>query len=448
MFNPFSIVHQENKDKKETKENSKINDKKYESQINYNLDNKRKIVNINKQYDVINFNENKYSEKSNLININNPKSNNNINLNDINYTNQIKKEDNDNDICKNCKNIFVECSICEGLFEIEFFYLKHESFCKNLYDFYKQKEDLVDCSECKCIIKFSDFIKHKEICLGFNHNIKTETLKCYHCNRIFPLDMIEQHEVSCLKEVNENILLEEKIKCNYCNENVSFSYLEIHEMTCLKLKENNEIIDKGLKSCVEYPSNWSASDDFVIKLSNIEDDYQMVMKLVTNSSKNIKILDISRIQNKHLWQRFYKERLKILKEKGECREEFLFHGSKDISHQIISNEGFDISYSKEGEQYGRGIYFYKLASTANNYAYREPSKNYIFLANVLIGLTKESEVNVSLRKPPFYNSENFIYYDSISNKKKGSSNNLVDEIYVVYNNEKAYPSYLIEYQLK
>src|SRR5205807_1502023 len=86
-------------------------------------------------------------EKKSPININRPVTYNkpefDINLNNNNnYLNRGNSNNfrrNVSDMCHECVDNFVECPNCEGYFDIEYFYSKHESFCKLLYDIYKEK---------------------------------------------------------------------------------------------------------------------------------------------------------------------------------------------------------------------------------------------------------------------------------------------------------------------
>jgi hypothetical protein len=348
----------------------------------------------------------------------------------------------------NCVNNHIECPNCEGYFEIEYFYEKHENFCILLYNLFKEKEEFVDCTDCGMMIKFVDFQSHKEVCKGLNQNVETQKIQCNFCNSIFPLEMIEEHEQKCELEQNEHMQLKQKIKCSYCNENVPIAYLVKHETTCLKLKENNEIIEKGiLKKDIIYPEEWGSSESLLYTLmKGNNEEYKFVEKFLRKSFPKISIYDIVRIQNKHLWDRFYRERLKIIKEKGSCEEKFLFNGSQETAFKVIYNSGFDISFSKEGEEFGRGIYFYRLAKNADAYSHQDGGKKYIFLAKVLTGLPFLSQKNTALRKPPFYDSQKFIYYDSVTNLSNDLNSDAVNQLYVIYNNEKAYPYYMIEYQ--
>jgi hypothetical protein len=75
----------------------------------------------------------------------------------------------------------------------------------------------------------------------------------------------------------------------------------------------------------------------------------------------------------------------------------------------------------------------------------EKSKKVLFLATVLVGKSFfQSKPNFQMRKPPFLDESKFIYYDSITNSE---SETFIDRLFVIYNSEKAYPLYMIEYEL-
>ena len=90
-------------------------------------------------------------------------------------------------------------------------------------------------------------------------------------------------------------------------------------------------------------------------------------------------------------------------------------------------------------QYGRGIYFAGEASySATSYFHTNKSGNHVLiLARVLVGNYSEGPVGSHITCPPLLPGSLSERYDSI--KASGS------DIFIVYNNNKAYPSYTIEY---
>ena len=158
---------------------------------------------------------------------------------------------------------------------------------------------------------------------------------------------------------------------------------------------------------------------------------------------------IYRIQNKWLWERYaqHKQRLSY-KHNGSVNEKDLFHGTRSNDPKIIyeGEDGFDMRFSAQG-MWGLANYFAVSASYSNSYSYRN-SQGYseMFLVKVLTGDSYYCESNQSLRLPPekaagISGSLNFAKtrYDTVTGITGGS------QVYMTYDNDKAYPAYLIQY---
>ena len=162
---------------------------------------------------------------------------------------------------------------------------------------------------------------------------------------------------------------------------------------------------------------------------------------------NVNILNIYRIENKHLWSKYQIEKTRVLKEKGAANESWLFHGTRLNDPEQIFTHGFDISFSNDGGLYGRGLYFAKNFSYSfNGYSHNKNKCNYIFLARVITGSSCYLKKNIKdMKKPPMYDEKNNIYFDSVTNLDEKSNVFLNGHMFIIYENDKAYPYYLIEY---
>lgn len=160
-----------------------------------------------------------------------------------------------------------------------------------------------------------------------------------------------------------------------------------------------------------------------------------------------RITKLERIQNKWLWEKcvFAKQRIGD-KNKGQVNEMKLFHGIKNtIPKEIFKSEqGVDSQYSSQG-MWGTGTYFAVDASYSDRYSHQSGSFKKMILAKVLTGDSCRCAPNSSLKMPPLkpclkardtFENER---YDSMSGHTHGS------DIFVIYDNEKAYPAYLITY---
>lgn len=89
--------------------------------------------------------------------------------------------------------------------------------------------------------------------------------------------------------------------------------------------------------------------------------------------------------------------------------------------------------------YGRGTYFHEMASYSDGYAYLKGNKKVFFIANVLVG-NYFCGGGSSYVSPPLIPGKSGMRYDSVrSNSAEGMN------MFIVYHNSKAYPTYLIEY---
>ena len=99
--------------------------------------------------------------------------------------------------------------------------------------------------------------------------------------------------------------------------------------------------------------------------------------------------------------------------------------------------------------WGRGNYFAVNASYSNGYAHNEAGGvRQMLMANVLTGHSYHCHSNRSLTQPPFRehqgtqdNSTVTHRYDTVNGVTGGS------KVYITYDNDKAYPAYLISYLL-
>jgi len=104
--------------------------------------------------------------------------------------------------------------------------------------------------------------------------------------------------------------------------------------------------------------------------------------------------------------------------------------------------GFDTRYASSG-MWGIATYFAKNASYSNGYASTNGNDKQMFLARVLVGVTFFTSPNNALKKPPQKGKNALGFpedYDSVS----GETGNSV--VYMVYENNHAYPDYLITYR--
>ena len=135
-----------------------------------------------------------------------------------------------------------------------------------------------------------------------------------------------------------------------------------------------------------------------------------------------------------------KKKLKV----SDCStiEKQLFHGTSSEVIDAICKQNFHHRlYGKNGTMYGEGSYFAVEASYSNNYSSGE-NPRFMFLASVLTGEYKPG--NSTLRRPPLKDPRNPAsdLYDSCVDNEKDP------QIFVIFNDEQCYPSYLITYNVR
>jgi len=115
-------------------------------------------------------------------------------------------------------------------------------------------------------------------------------------------------------------------------------------------------------------------------------------------------------------------------------EKLLWHGTGTTDPTIIIREGFRIlNWAGDKNMWGRGIYFASSAAYCSAYAYQDKTGHkQMFLAKVITGLGLQCLENKNIfHKPEGYNS--------IVGWRHGSW------IYVLYDNNRACPWYLVEW---
>lgn len=119
----------------------------------------------------------------------------------------------------------------------------------------------------------------------------------------------------------------------------------------------------------------------------------------------------------------------------------LWHGTGTTAPKVIYEEGFDTRFSARDGKWGEATYFAKNASYSDgSYRYNIDGQRQLICAEVLLGDYLEYPMDGTLRLPPFKPQTNN-RYDSV----KGVSG--PSDVYMVYENYRAYPRYLVTYKV-
>ena len=198
---------------------------------------------------------------------------------------------------------------------------------------------------------------------------------------------------------------------------------------------------------VDFPKEFLENNDFaLLKLNEIDNDYKKIGNLFNKTMKEkFKVIKIEKILNKKLYK-LYSINEKILEEKvkGNLNKMMLFHGTSKVNPKNIyegTDESFDMRLSNNG-MWGKGIYFAEKAIYSHNYAYNNNNKYQVIVAEVILGESTEVASDQNIKRPPIKNKKTYEKYDSI----KGFTNDSF--VYIVYENNRAYPYYLITYDYR
>jgi len=175
---------------------------------------------------------------------------------------------------------------------------------------------------------------------------------------------------------------------------------------------------------------------------NVEKQFKLTQKA--------NIFKIDKIIN-HRLKILYDLELAQVKQKNNNDPTFqnvklLFHGTSKTDPNMIYNgeKGFMMQFAAEG-MWGKGTYFAEKAAYSHSYAFANQNIKQMFLAEVILGDSYTCASDRSLRVPPEKKARKSALglqverYDSVSGETGGS------KVYIVYDNNKAYPTYLISY---
>uniref|UniRef100_A0A6B2LD09 Poly [ADP-ribose] polymerase n=1 Tax=Arcella intermedia TaxID=1963864 RepID=A0A6B2LD09_9EUKA len=202
-------------------------------------------------------------------------------------------------------------------------------------------------------------------------------------------------------------------------------------------------------SSLSFPKEWVPQTN-PIETPNVPKDspeWQIVETHFKKTLPQSTITSIQRIQNQILWERYSNNSRFMTKRLGpKTNEQYLFHGTSKTDPSLIyaSDTGFDMRYCTSG-MWGIAIYFAVNASYSTNYCYTTPTgEKQMFLAQVLVGEDYATLPDNKLKKPPLKQVDSGGIrqdYDSVSGETGNS------KVYMIYENGRAYPKYLISYKI-
>jgi hypothetical protein len=184
------------------------------------------------------------------------------------------------------------------------------------------------------------------------------------------------------------------------------------------------------------PPYWdSQKEDLELRdIGSGAEEWTKIEKRFAETIATVKIIQIQRVQNMSQWEKYCFLKDRIARKGSNAPESFLFHGTRGNSPTLIytGDDGFDMRYCTNG-LWGRASYFAHNASYSHNYSYQlSNGHRQMFYARVAVGKSQYTGPDNTIIKPADG-------CDSVSGET-GSS-----KVYMVYENGRAYPEYLVTY---
>lgn len=208
---------------------------------------------------------------------------------------------------------------------------------------------------------------------------------------------------------------------------------------------------------VAPPKAWAPHPDgqncVMVTLRPTSKEWEDIEEKMMETMPRVNVVTVQRVQNLRLWEYFCfrKERAMKLSGGGDPNVVSVWHGTRDTDPLVICEDeadGFMMQYSREG-MWGRGVYFAQNANYSSAYAYKSTESVGFFgtqtetrKSMILARLVSGEEIHISpdnsLKACP-EKSQGKGRYDTVTGRTKGS------KVYVVYENGRAYPQYLVTY---
>ncbi|KAI4884954.1 hypothetical protein NFI96_026799, partial [Prochilodus magdalenae] len=243
----------------------------------------------------------------------------------------------------------------------------------------------------------------------------------------------------------------------------SFTYEEDGEVYTVDFKELRRENSRGQSwkikrtligdpdtAIIQPPPTWTkmeGRDLEIIQLAPDSDEYERIGAAFLSSSqhpkvKPVQVVEIRRIQNRGLWQRYSVLKQGVDKKyPNQTNEQFLYHGTTKEICQKINSTGFNRSFcGRNAVAHGEGTYFAKEAWYSCRDLYANPDESgfkYIYRARVVTGSPCKSRRGMKEPDPLDPNNPQAGLYDCAVDNLQNPS------IYVVFCDAGAYPEYLI-----
>ncbi|XP_059489268.1 poly [ADP-ribose] polymerase tankyrase-like [Neocloeon triangulifer] len=166
------------------------------------------------------------------------------------------------------------------------------------------------------------------------------------------------------------------------------------------------------------------------------------------------IIEVYQVLNSDLWNQYRIRRDEIRQDiGGRVKEVRLFHGTNFA--RSITEDGFKVNLASDKGMFGKGIYFADLSSKSNQYTFEgcnKPCKQHnevycsdcertMLICRVAMGAEyKARDAMNGIKAPPSG------YHTVVA--EPGVCKNIKYPEYVIYDDNQAYPGYLVKYKIK
>uniref|UniRef100_S4RD19 Poly [ADP-ribose] polymerase n=1 Tax=Petromyzon marinus TaxID=7757 RepID=S4RD19_PETMA len=181
------------------------------------------------------------------------------------------------------------------------------------------------------------------------------------------------------------------------------------------------------------------------KYRSIANDFKQSLGKLSKQP-SFQIEEITQIQNHSLWKLYMtkkKEMDKANKPNTQLNERILFHGTAYATCDKVNTNGFNRSYcGKNATCYGNGVYFAVSASYSAQPTYspaESDGSKYMYRTRVLTGDFTTGKQGMI--EPPPKGQQNAVLYDSVTDNMNNPS------MFVIFNDNQAYPEHLIKFKL-
>ena len=202
---------------------------------------------------------------------------------------------------------------------------------------------------------------------------------------------------------------------------------------------------------IDFPPEWEPQKlDVEFKpITESSREWSEIEGMIHMTLPAARLVQIDRVQNCQLWEKYALEKRHMnQRNNGLVNEKLLFHGTRKNNPKSVvqSLRGIDFRCSRRDHQllWGTGAYFAANANYSNRYSYYNTQLQawQMTVVKVLTGNSYSyRNSNPSLTRPPPLFAGSNLLYDTVCGSSGGS------DIYVVYDQDRAYPAYIISYRV-